>query len=303
MSAAPYKKIHVVINPASGKNEPIINVLNDVFHQYDDVDWSISITKKFGDATEQAREAAQNGADLVAGYGGDGTQHEIANGILGTTAVMGVLPGGTGNGFATELGTPKTLQPAVELLCGGGEIRNIDVVKMGDSYFVQRLYVGIEPEEQTSREDKDKYGTFAYAINSYHQARGKKQKEFQYKVTIDDQSYNFMATKVYVVNAAKAGTGISVTGKMSKPDDGLLEVFVLNNKNIKTLAAAAERVIHLNTQTAQSFIIQGKKISIDTDPDQPVWTDGEYTGRTPISMEIVPDGLQVIVPANGSNNT
>ena len=117
MSDSPYKKIHVVVNPASGKNEPILNVLNDVFHQYDDVEWSISITKKFGDATDQAREVAQNGADLVAGYGGDGTQHEIANGIMGTTAVMGVLPGGTGNGFATELGTPKELKPAVELLC------------------------------------------------------------------------------------------------------------------------------------------------------------------------------------------
>ena len=163
MSTAPYKKIHIVVNPASGKNEPILNVLNDVFHGYDDVEWTISVTKKFGDATQQAREAAENGADLVAGYGGDGTQHEIANGILGTTAVMGVLPGGTGNGFATELGTPKELKPAVELLCSPtGQIRSIDVVKMGDSYFVQRLYVGIEPEEQTSREDKDKYGTFAY---------------------------------------------------------------------------------------------------------------------------------------------
>ncbi|MBE2224555.1 MAG: YegS/Rv2252/BmrU family lipid kinase [Anaerolineae bacterium] len=296
MSNSAYKKIHVVINPASGKNEPIINVLNDVFHQYDDVDWSISVTKKYGDATAQAREAAQNGADLVAGYGGDGTQHEIANGVLGTTAVMGVLPGGTGNGFATELGTPKELKPAVELLCSGGQIRNIDVVKMNDIYFVQRLYVGIEPEEQTSREDKDKYGTFAYAINAYHRARDKKQKEFKYHVVIDGESFDFMASKVYVVNAAKAGTGISVTGKISKPDDGLLEIFLLDNKSMKSLIAAGERMVHLDTKTANRFIKQGKEISIDTDPDQPVWTDGEYTGRTPVSLQIVPGALKVVVP-------
>lgn len=296
MSDSPYKKIHVVINPASGKNEPVLNVLNDVFHQYDDVEWSESVTKKFGDATEQAREAAQNGADLVAGYGGDGTQHEIANGILGTTAVMGVLPGGTGNGFATELGTPKELKPAVELLCSGGQIRNIDVVKMGDIYFVQRLYVGIEPEEQTSREDKDKYGTFAYAINAYHRARDKKQKEFQYHIVIDGETFDVPASKLYVVNAAKAGTGISVTGKISKPDDGLLEVFILNDKSLKSLIAAGERVVHLDTKTANEFIKQGKVISIDTDPDQPVWTDGEYTGRTPISMQIMPGALKVVVP-------
>ena len=110
MSESPYKKVHIVINPASGKDEPILNVLNDVFHQHEDIEWTISVTKKYGDATAQAREAAEGGADLVAGYGGDGTQHEIANGILGTAAVMGVLPGGTGNGFATELGTPKELR-------------------------------------------------------------------------------------------------------------------------------------------------------------------------------------------------
>jgi YegS/Rv2252/BmrU family lipid kinase len=297
MSDCPYKKIHVVVNPASGKNEPVLNVLNDVFHQYDDVEWSISVTKKFGDATEQARVAAQNGADLVAGYGGDGTQHEIANGVLGTTAVMGVLPGGTGNGFATELGTPKELKPAVELLCSGGQIRNIDVVKMNDIYFVQRLYVGIEPEEQTSREEKDKYGTFAYAINTYHRARDKKQKEFKYHVVIDGEVHDFMASKVYVVNAAKAGTGISVTGKISKPDDGLLEIFLLDNKSLKTLISAGERMVHLDTKTANRFIKQGKEISIDTDPDQPVWTDGEYTGRTPISIQVVPGALKVVVPA------
>jgi YegS/Rv2252/BmrU family lipid kinase len=296
MNEIPYKKIHVVINPASGKDEPILNVINDVFHQYE-VDWSISVTKKFGDATEFARQAAQEGADLVAGYGGDGTQHEIANGILGTKAVMGVLPGGTGNGFATELGTPKELRPALELLCTEHKVRKLDVVQMGDNYFIQRLYVGIEPEEQTSREDKDKYGTFAYAINAYHRGRDKKQKEFKYHIVIDGETYDLPASKLYVVNAAKAGTGISVTGDFSKPDDGLVDVFILNNKDLKSLAAAAERVIHLNTKTAKAYIRQGKEVFIDTDPDQPVWTDGEYTGRTPISLKVVPNALPVVVPA------
>jgi diacylglycerol kinase family enzyme len=71
---------------------------------------------------------------------------------------------------------------------------------------------------------------------------------------------------------------------------------VLSTANIKTLAAAAERTLHLNTKTANEFIKQGKTISIETDPDQPVWTDGEYTGRTPISMQVVPGALPVVVP-------
>lgn len=294
MSEIPYKKIHVIINPASGKDEPILNVLNDTFNKYG-VEWSIDVTKKYGDATEFARRAAENGADLVAGYGGDGTQHEIANGILGTNAVMGVLPGGTGNGFATELGTPKLLAPAVELLCTSHTQRHIDVVKLGDSYFVQRLYIGIEPEAQTSREDKNKYGTFAYAINAYHQGKTDLQSNITYTLTIDGKSGEFPASKLYVVNAAKAGTGISITGSISKPDDGVLEVFILNAKSIRTLAQATTRMLHLNKDTQSGFLRQGKEIHVETTPDQPVWADGEYVGRTPISMKIVPGALTVAV--------
>lgn len=287
------KRIHIVINPAAGKDEPILNTINDVFHEHG-IDWGVSVTQKFGDATEFARQAAKEGFDIIAGYGGDGTQHEIANGLIGSKAIMGVLPGGTGNGFANELGTPDKLRPALELLCTNHKVRHVDVVQMEDGYFIQRLYVGIEPEQQTSRESKDKYGTFAYAIDSFHRARDAK--EVNYQITIDGESFEFMAVKIYVVNAAKAGTGISITGNISKIDDGLVDIFLLDAKDLRTLSGAVDRVLHLNTKNARESIRQGKEISIDTDPDQPVWTDGEYTGRTPISLKVIPGALPVIVP-------
>ena len=120
------KRIHIVINPAAGKDEPILNTINDVFSQHN-VAWTVSVTQKYGDATEFARKAAEDGFDIVAGYGGDGTQHEIANGIVGTNALMGVLPGGTGNGFANEMATPTTLKPALELLCTSQKVRYMDL--------------------------------------------------------------------------------------------------------------------------------------------------------------------------------
>src|SRR5512138_292830 len=111
----PYKKIHVVINPASGQNQPILNVLNDVFHAAG-VEWNVSITHKGGDATRQAREAAASGVDLVAAYGGDGTQMEVANGLLGTGVPQAILAGGTGNAMAHELGVSLKLREAAELI-------------------------------------------------------------------------------------------------------------------------------------------------------------------------------------------
>src|SRR5688572_2785449 len=133
----PYQKIHVVINPASGKDEPILNTLNDVFHS-NGVDWDISVTKKYGDATEQAEAAIARGVDLVAGYGGDGTQHEIATAVLrtGGKVPMGILPGGTGNGFAREMNIPKTLEAAAKVLCTSQRIRKIDAARVNEQYFI-----------------------------------------------------------------------------------------------------------------------------------------------------------------------
>ena len=287
------KRIHVVINPAAGQDEPILNVLNDVFRQHE-VEWGVSMTKKFGDATEFARRAAEDGYHIVAGYGGDGTQHEIANGILGTDALMGIFPGGTGNNFAKEMGTPETLLPAAELLCTSQNVRHVDVVQMGDIYFILRLYVGIEPEQQTSREDKDKYGKLAYVVDAFRKARDSK--EVNYRITIDDEFIEVPAMVLYVVNTAKNGAGISVAGDLSSIDDDLMDAFILNMNDLKTISGSFDRMLNLDTSNAKEYMRQGKEMTIETDPDQPVWTDGEYTGRTPINLTVIPAALPIVVP-------
>ena len=306
MSDIPYAKIHVVINPASGKDEAILNTINDVFHQYG-VEWESSVTKKYGDATEQAKAAIAAGADLVTGYGGDGTQHEIANAVLtsaaetGRTVPMGILPGGTGNGFAREMGTPDKLRPAVEILCTSQKTRTIDVARLsnvgeaivGDKYYIQRLYVGIEPEEQTSREMKDKYGVFAYAISVNE--RSKTTKQAKYKATIDGDIREFEAFKVYVVNSGMTGTGFSITHEYAV-DDGLLDAFLMNSEASDTITATVDRFLDIKSDSAQRYYRQCKEITLDTDPDQPIWADGEYIGRTPVTVTVVPGALTIVVP-------
>jgi YegS/Rv2252/BmrU family lipid kinase len=297
--SAPYKRIHVVINPASGKDEPIINVLNDVFHPYD-VDWEVSITKKYGDATEQAKEAIARGVDLVAGYGGDGTQHEVANAVLstgavlGTDTVMGVLPGGTGNGYANEMNIPKTLKPAVEVLCTSQNIRKVDATRVGDQYFIQRMYVGVEPEEQTSREQKDRYGLLAYAVTVSKQIV--QAKEVEFILTIDGERIEQKGFKCYVVNSGKMGTGLSIDREFSVTD-GLLDVFMLG-RDRRSIRAAHDRFFHLPTEKAGFYYWRGREIKIEVEPSKAVWTDGELFGRTPVTMKVLPGALSVLVPEN-----
>ncbi len=305
MADAPYHRVHVIINPASGKDEPILNVLNDVFHKHE-VDWDVSLTHKYGDATVQARKAVEDGVDLVVGYGGDGTQHELANALVdaaedtGRRMPMGILPGGTGNGFAREMGVPGTLREATEVLCTSTKTRNVDVgrirelgqAKVEDRYFVQRLYIGVEPEEQTSREEKDKYGVFAYLVNAAGHARDTSA-PINYRVELDGESAEFTATKVYLINSGMMGTGLQITHSYSV-DDGLLDCFRIDQHDYSTLAAAALRFLDLAKTT--KFHRQARNVRIETEPDQPVWTDGEYVGRTPLTVDVMPGALSVVVP-------
>jgi YegS/Rv2252/BmrU family lipid kinase len=279
------------VNPASGRNQPILNTLNDVFRQYG-VDWSISVTKKYGDATEQARSALDQGVDLVVGYGGDGTQHEIANAVLGSGKPMGILPGGTGNGFANEMGIPKQLRAAVEMLCTSARVSHVDVAQVGEGFFIQRMYAGIEPEQQTSRAEKDKYGVLAYAVTGARQLRA--MQDARFRLTIDGQVIEVSGVKCYVVNSAMTGTGVAISQKPSVTD-GLLDVFVLA-RNPLSLMAAEQRLLGLESPTAGFHYWQGRTIQVEADPPKTIWTDGEHWGQTPVTVEVLSGALTVVAP-------
>jgi diacylglycerol kinase family enzyme len=173
-------------------------------------------------------------------------------------------------------------------------VRKVDVVQMGDSVFILRLYVGIEPEQQTSREAKDKYGKLAYLADTFRKAHISKEVDF--RITIDDEFVEVPAMILYVVNASKNGAGINVLGDLSTIDDGLMDAFVLNMKDLNTIAGFTDRLLNLETSNASEYMWQGKEMTIETEPDQPVWTDGEYSGRTPISLKVLPAVLPIVVP-------
>lgn len=284
-----FRRVHVVINPASGKDQPILSTLNDVFHQYG-VEWDVSITHKYGDATEQARAAIARGVDLVVGYGGDGTQHELANAVIGTATPMAVLPGGTGNGFARELGIPKDLRAAVELLCTGGRVRHIDVARIGEQYFIQRMYAGVEPEQQTTRQLKDRLGLLAYAVQVPKQMRQAQPARF--RVTIDGHVIEENGIKLYIVNSGMMGKGVRIAHQFSI-DDGYLDVFVLGRDAISIMAAET-RMLNLDAPFSQLKCWRGKSIQVEAIPAKTIWTDGELYGETPVSVTVEPGGLAVL---------
>src|SRR5512145_153255 len=135
----------------------MLNILNDILKPAG-VQWDVSLTHDSGDATRLAAQAAAAGVDLVAAYGGDGTQMEVANGLLGTGVPQAILPGGTGNAMAHELNVSLQLREAAQLIVSSSRRHAIDLARSGDRVYMLRAYTGVPAEAGASREEKDRLG-------------------------------------------------------------------------------------------------------------------------------------------------
>jgi diacylglycerol kinase (ATP) len=292
MEKSPYKHVQVIINPAAGRDEPILNTLNDVFRKHQ-VDWDVSITKKFGDATMFARQAAENGVDLVAGYGGDGTQMEIANGLKGSNTPMAILPGGTGNAMSFALHIPRDLRQAVELVCQSSYLRNIDLGQVDDRYFMLRVYTGPEKDQVASREMKDKYGIMAYPLASLRVMRN--MPVLNHSITIDGESIEAEGFICLIINTGVPG-GVKFPDHPDiDPGDGLLDLIMLN-KTIQSLRSFASYRLDVGGAKANVQHWRGKEITVQIDPPQTVWIDGEEHQKTPFTARVLPSAIRIVAP-------
>ena len=290
--SVPYQKIHVIINPSAGKDDAILNKLNRVFNKYG-VDWDVSITRKFGDATRFARQAVAEGFDLVAGYGGDGTQMEVADGVMGSDIPIAILPGGTGNAMSFELGIPHKLELAAELICQSRNQRKIDVVKIGEQHFMLRLYTGIEESEKTNREDKDRLGNLAYVKDALKEIEHLP--NANYRISIDGQQIEEEGMFCLILNAGSIGGIDAHLTKQVSISDGLADVFIVN-RNLSSLRSLASYALDIGASQASVHHWQGREIRVAADPPQTTWMDGELYGQTPFTLTVIPESVSVVVP-------
>ncbi|MGB1287847.1 MAG: diacylglycerol/lipid kinase family protein [Aggregatilineales bacterium] len=300
MSENRYQNIHVIINPASGQDATILNILNRVFHSRG-VEWTVSITQKDGDGKRMAEDAMKNDVDLIVAYGGDGTVMDVASALIGTEMPLGILPGGTGNALALGLGIPDNLEQAAELLCSeDSEVHQLDIGQANDRYFVLRLMTGpgVKMLQYASREMKDRFGNLAYIL-AWIRTLGELPQASQYSLTIDGESVEVDGIACVVANAGNMGR-ISISEDID-PTDGLLDVIVVDRPEVIMQALAAELIRSENIEPGIKTW-QCREVTIEVDNAQPVTVDGEAGGETPVTAKLHPQALKVLVPATTDSN-
>ena len=290
------RKIHVVINPASGQPQPILNTLNGVFHPAG-IDWDVFITKASGDAERYARQAAASGVDVVAAYGGDGTVMEVARGLFGSQTPMAILPGGTANLMSVELGVPKDLAKAAAIAADpNSKVRVVDAGLFGgQTHFLLRVGIGFAARkvEIADRDLKDRYGILAYSIGALKALTDTD--VAHYRLTLDGQHYETPGFTCLVDNAGNIGfAGLGL--KSILVDDGLLDVIIVRDARVRSWIAVGAGIKSGETNPDHILHWQAREITIEVDPPQPVQLDGEMVGQTPVSVQVVPGLVRILAP-------
>lgn len=298
-----FKKIHLIVNPASGQPKPILHIVNNVFHKHA-FDWNVSITQTDGSGARLAEEAVQAGADLVAVYGGDGTVKDVINGLMASDVPLAILPGGTGNALAHELNVPVDLEKAVSLIVEGHTLRGIDVGKTVSEnqpkqpgYFTLRASVGLQTSivQSATREVKDRFGNLAYVIAGLKSLADSNSKPESFQITVDGEEIEGQGLTCMVTNSASVGGPSSFRFASDvDPSDGILNVFVFDTSFDSIVAAVSSAINSERSSFSQHW--KGREITVRG--SRAVVLDGEDFGHSPIAVSVVPHAVQILVPAD-----
>jgi YegS/Rv2252/BmrU family lipid kinase len=290
-----FRRVHVIVNPASGKDQPVLRTLNSVFHAAG-IDWDIYVTKAGGDARRLAAEAVRAGADAVAVYGGDGTVAEVAAGLFSSEMPLVVLPGGTTNATGRSLGIPVELAEAAHLLFSpDARVRVMDMLQVGDSYFFGVVAMGIPGEVAylADREAKDRWGNLAYALSAVRATLHAPNSD--YAITLDGQEMHNHGVMCIILNQS---AGLMHLKPPVDGADGLLDVAVFRDESLRTVSAAAGNVLLRNENLVPVEHWQGREVTVVSQPAQAIQADGEVLPPGGVTVRVLPGAVRFVVPGD-----
>jgi YegS/Rv2252/BmrU family lipid kinase len=282
----------LVLNPVSGSADHAERVRELAT----DHDFAVRETHEGGDAIDFGREAAD--ADLVAAAGGDGTIHEVVRGLYEADALdsttVGVVPAGTGNNFAGNIGV-EGIEEAFSVL-ETGETRQVDLGIANGRPFVNSTIAGLtaNASSETTAEMKDSFGVLAYVVNTIRTAADFEGLSLDVETAADEQSWRGEAAFVLVGN----GRRFPVEGQtQAHMEDGRFEVTIIEDRPTGKLVGEATLRRLLGTDTSNITRLETSELSISIRNGEPgtFSLDGEMLSARDLGIETERGGLSLRV--------
>jgi len=251
-------------------------------------------TTDAGEAEFLARNAVAEGYERIVAAGGDGTINEIVNGIAGHNITLGVLPLGTMNVFASELGLPVNDLARCWKIIQGNTTHRVDLPRANRKHFVQLAGVGLDAQavKETSRAFKRNFGPLSYLISAVQIAS-----RTPPVLRIESEEAITSEGSFVLVGNGRLYGGRFPFFKQAVMDDGLLDVIVFKRLNYVDIIRYLQDVVftpQISSREVEYF--QTKRLRVTSEEVVPVEIDGELVGNCPVEFKIRAGGLRVLTP-------
>lgn len=288
-------KAAFIVNPLAGRGkagkiwkelEPSLKI---------DCPYQVYYTEKAGDAVRLACRAQEEGAAVLVSVGGDGTVHEIVNGMNLKEGPLGLIPAGTGNDFCRSLGYPRDPFEVAERLFTWGS-RRVDLGKMGDRYFVNVIGAGFDGQVayDVNRKFKRLTGLSAYLAGvlknlvTYRNAP----LELEY----DGHRWSGKSLLIAIGNGGYYAGGIHILPP-AEPDDGWFHICLAKDiGKFETLRVLPSAISGGHIGHRDVIVLKARRISVHSSVPLMIQADGEILGTLPLTVEVEPQALAVLAP-------
>lgn len=248
--------------------------------------------------SEIVRARLREGWTCAAAVGGDGTVSAVAHALIGGDVSLAIVPAGTGNLVARELGIPIDVDASIALLSGHSHTRRIDAMNIGDRTYLLNAGVGINAEviDRTSRLGKALFGRSAYFGTAVWKVLQAKPQRLE--ITVDDETHVYQATDVAISNCGILAKALNPNGPDIRVDDGRIDVCVLCMKTPLEYPwyYFLKWVVPKRVNKVMHVFSAKKRVVVKSDAPIVVQADGDIVGTTPVEVAVLPSALTVWVP-------
>ena len=282
----------VILNPTAGNLETV----RDWQERVESIvgRWPVRISSRAGEAEALARRAVEEGFGRVVAAGGDGTVNHVANGIAGSDAALGILPMGTVNVFAMELGLPvNDLERCWEIV-EAGHMRRVDLPSANGKYFVQLGGIGLDAQavKETTLTFKRSLGPLSYLISAAHIAARQPP-----KLLIESEDAPVQEGSFVLIGNGRLYGGPFPFFKQAVVDDGLLDVVLFKRLGfLEIIKYLHDVVFSSDIRVPEIEYFQTRQLRVSSEQDVPVELDGELAGNCPVDFQMHEKALPVLSP-------
>ena len=292
--------VGIIINPVAGSERPSsviarTGLARDVLRECE-LDGEVRLTEGRGSARAAAAEMIDAGVTSIIAWGGDGTVNEVATEVSGADVILGVVPGGSGNGFARGLGLEKNAREALYTALNGEE-RLIDTGCLGGRLFVNVAGVGFDAHLASVFNRLPLRGAAMYTFTGIRELLS--YRASSYTVKVGSNEFTTDAFLVAVANGREYGSG-AIIAPNARIDDGKLDLVCIPPRPLYSVFWQARRLFSGNVdQISDVQIVSAPAMEIIAGHPLVFHVDGEvYYGPDSLQAIVCPASLRVRVPSN-----